>query len=92
MTAVPNTNASSEAATGVSESKNAETARTAQRTPEAKYGEYICQRCQKQFGYQGGELKCPKCGAEKADNLNSIYTEDEPSSEGLGTEDFSGGD
>jgi uncharacterized Zn finger protein (UPF0148 family) len=68
------------------------TARVAQRRTGAKTGEYVCQKCQTQFKYTTGQLKCPKCGTGIADDLIPFYTEDGPEKEGLSTDEFHGGD
>ena len=68
-------------------------ARAAQREISIKKGTYACQKCQAQFKYQSGDLKCPKCGTVAADNLTAVYTENDPEQdEMLSRDDFSSGD
>jgi uncharacterized Zn finger protein (UPF0148 family) len=68
-------------------------ARAAQRLESIKKGTYACQKCQTQFKYASGDLKCPKCGTMKADNLVPFYMENDPErDEMLSRDDFSAGD
>ncbi|HEY9786177.1 MAG TPA: hypothetical protein V6D17_12290 [Candidatus Obscuribacterales bacterium] len=58
-----------------------------------RLGRYLCQRCQKQFSYSGGQFKCPHCGATADDELVAFYTEEDPETdELLGPQEFPGGD
>lgn len=68
-------------------------ARAAQRLESIKKGNYVCQKCQAQFKYTSGDLQCPKCDTEKADNLVPIYVENDPERDEMLTRDeFSAGD
>lgn len=68
-------------------------AKAAQRLTSTKQGDYTCEKCQAQFHHETGELKCPKCGTVKADNLIPFYTENDPAKdEMLNRDDFGSGD
>jgi len=69
-------------------------AKAAQRMNNAtRQGDYTCQKCQAQFHYDSGQLKCPKCGTMQADNLVATYTEVDPQrDEMLSRDDFGQGD
>ena len=69
-------------------------AKTAQRRDGgARAGDYVCQRCQSQFHYISGKLRCPVCSTMAAENLVPIYTEVDPErDEMLSREDFGQGD
>jgi hypothetical protein len=68
-------------------------ARAAQRLTSVKKGNYTCQKCQAQFKFEEGDLKCPSCGTTAADNLVPYYTENDPErDEMLTRDDFASGD
>jgi protein-arginine kinase activator protein McsA len=68
-------------------------AKTAQRLESIKKGTYVCQKCQTQFKYASGDLKCPKCNTMKAEDLVPFYMENDPErDEMLSRDEFAAGD
>jgi len=68
-------------------------AKAAQRLSSVKKGNYVCQKCQAQFKFESGDLKCPKCSTTAADDLVPFYTENDPQrDEMLTRDDFGPGD
>jgi uncharacterized Zn finger protein (UPF0148 family) len=69
-------------------------AKTAQRKDGGtRLGDYVCQRCQSQFHYAGGKLRCPVCSTQAAENLVPFYTEVDPEKDEMLTrDDFGQGD
>ena len=69
-------------------------AKTAQRKDGGtRVGDYVCQRCQSQFHYIGGKLRCPVCATQAAENLVPFYTEVDPEKDEMLTrDDFGQGD
>jgi uncharacterized Zn finger protein (UPF0148 family) len=68
-------------------------AKAAQRLDGAPQGDYLCQRCQSKFHYDTGKLRCPVCSTQAAENLVSMYTENDPErDEMLSRDEFGAGD
>jgi len=64
------------------------------KVPES--GEYLCQKCNKRFIFEGtdpSKLVCPNCGASKLEDLVPIYMENNPEEEQMySKDDWQGGD
>jgi phage FluMu protein Com len=59
----------------------------------AEKATYLCNKCNKQFQFASGDLKCPSCGNQNKTDLVIIYIKDDPKEEHLYTkDDFVGGD
>jgi predicted amidophosphoribosyltransferase len=68
-------------------------AKAAQRINFVQPGSYVCQKCQAQFQYESGPLSCPRCKTQKADDLVSFYSENDPErDEMLSKDEFGAGD
>ncbi len=56
-------------------------------------GEYLCQRCENRFRFDGQKLVCPKCGTTDLAVLVPVYMEDNPDEEQMYAKgDWSAGD